>query len=382
MSFQKKNRMTRLCGGMVGCLLLGTLLGSHLSACDGNPVAQPESSAYGETTDTQNATATDTGEAESAPLVDLAEPVRYLLDRKWITPDEIRTADSSDIPEILTILTVSLGDILTRAGVEEISDAAGEVQPVTHYESWYLYTLGNTCSMFYMRTDSQSAGMGVSFIELNFDVLRLCLEKQDEGGEALLALTEVTSASAQGVHTYALTNYFQSPASEGAYLMAECFVEAVTATAVDSLVEVPAHYAACSDEDAEFLRVAEALRYLDHRHPGLILWENDRPAQIRIADQTALTDYEKQAILALYTMDVTFCSFAAEVAVHAMMCNQNAVMSYERCKIADMAVGEYNGTAGFLARLDNEYGFYNLNSTAVKSQEEHHPSYAGEYAAE
>ena len=156
----------------------------------------------------------------------------------------------------------------------------------------------------------------------------------------------------------------------------------MTATAVDSLVEVPAHYAACSDEDAEFLRVAEALRYLDHRHPGLILWENDRPAQIRIADQTALTDYEKQAILALYTMDVTFCSFAAEVAVHAMMCNQNAAMSYERCKIADMAVGEYNGTAGFLARLDNEYGFYNLNSTAVKSQEEHHPSYAGEYAAE
>ena len=367
-------------GKRVGLLLCGCLLMSALLSGCGSSVSN--SPAH---TDTLAATDTDTTspatETITEPVVDDAiysAPIRYLLTGGLISREDVRM--SQDGHGTLMLLTVSLGDLLERGGITEVTAAEGESLPVSRYADWYLYTFEDTCSLFYMRAGTASSGMGVSFIELDFEQIKTCLETREAPDTLCNHLTEVTTASAAGRHAPVLTNYFRNPLSSGTYLMADIFVQAIASRSTEGIVPAPAHYATCPAEDQEFLRVTEALRYLSGQHPELILWENDRPVGVRVADREALTAIEKQTILALYTMDVTLCSFAAEVAVHAMMCDLDFMGSYDRCKIADMAAGLYSNTAGALARWENEFGFYNLSSTAVKSQEEQHPEYKGEYA--
>ena len=363
----------RLCRVLCGCLLISALM----SGCGSSATNQP---VYTDTNMAADST-TFTTEAITEPTADYARyaaPVRYLLAGGLIAEEDVRI--SQDSQGTLTLLTVSLGEILERGGITELSSARGESTPVSRYADWYLYTVGDTCSLFYMRTGTEASGMGVSFIELNFDTVRACLDKGEAPDTLKDHLTEVTTASAAGRHTPVLTDYFRDSLSGGAYLMADTFVQAVGARGAEGIVSAPTHYATCPMDDQEFVRVTEARHYLSGLYPDLILWEGDHPMGIRVADGEALSTLEKQAILTLYTMDVTFCSFAAEVAVHAMMCELNYMGSYDRCKIADMAVGLYSNTAGALARWENEFGFYNLSSTAVKSQEEQHPNYKGEYA--
>ena len=353
---------------LFGCLLLSCFL----CACGGS--APEEHTHPVVTTDVAEIVT----EAATQPADDhsaYSAPIRYLLDRELITVGEVLSTEDS--LGHLMLLTVSLGDILERGGLHE---AAGGGAPSDQFENLYLYTLGDACSLFYMRTDATNAGAGISFIELDFGVFKTVLESGKASVALYEALTRVTIAPANGRHNPVFTDYFGDPAASGAYLIAETFVTAVAARSEERTVTAPTHYATCPAEDAELVRVTEALRYLDGVHPDLILWEGDRPAGVRVGNREALTPYEKQAILTLYTMDVTFCSFAAEVAVHAMMCDQNFMNSYNRCKIADMAPGVYSDTAGAIARWENEYGFYNLASTAVKGQEEKHPDYKGEYA--
>ena len=354
-----------------GCLFLSCFL----CACGGS--APEEHIPPVVTTDF----AEEVTEAATQPADDHAAystPIRYLLDRELITVGEVSSTEDS--LGRLMLLTVSLGDILERGGMTVLPETAGGGARSDRFGSWYLYTLGDACSLFYMRTHATNAGAGISFIELDFGVLKTSLETGEVSAALTQSLTEVTTASANGRHNPVFTDYFRDPAASGAYLIAETFVTAVVAHDEEQTVTAPTHYATCPAEDAELVRVTEALRYLDGVHPDLILWEGDRPTGVRVRDREALMPYEKQAILTLYTMDVTFCSFAAEVAVHAMMCDQNFMNSYNRCKIADMAPGVYSDTAGAIARWDNEYGFYNLAGTAVKGQEEKHPDYKGEYA--
>lgn len=356
---------------LCGCLLLSALL----CACSGSNEKKPGVTTPEVTTTIHPETEADT---ITPPEQDrFSAPIRYLLDRHLIAEEDVRMVQE-DVGTLM-ILTVSLGTILERGGITELPRGEDTPNPVSRYADWYLYTLDDTCSLFYMRTGTQSSGAGVSFIELDFRVIQDCLDSGVAVEAVNEALLSATKASESGRHNPVLTAYFENPLSDGAYLIADAFVDAVASESADSVLPAPAHYATCSAQDAEFVRVTEALRYLDELHPGLILWENDRPNRVSLGSREALTPYEKQAILTLYTMDVTFCSFAAEVAVHAKMCAQNFLGSYDRCKIADMAVGTYSNTAGALARWENEFGFYNLNSTAVKSQEEHHPTYKGEY---
>ncbi len=358
-------------------LLAGVLIVSALlSGCGAQPAKQESVTTEGVTETDAVTVFEETTQPHAEPTVESA-PIRYFLEREWITMQDVRT--HKDNQGTLSLLMVSLGELLERGGITELVNDQGETSPTSHYGSWYLYTLGDICSLFYMRTGTESSGAGISFIELDFEALKTCLESGETQAHLKDMLTAVTTASADGRHCEALTTYFGDSLSGGSYLLAETFVEAVISGVSDGVVSSPSHYATCSVEDAEFVRVTQALRYLNSRYPELILWEGDRPVGIRIANPESPTAQEKQAVLTLYTMDVTFCSFAAEVAVHANMCAMDFMGSYDRCKIADMAAGAYSSTAGVIARWDNEFGFYNLNSTAVRSQEENHPDYKGEY---
>lgn len=368
-------------------LLLGLLLlsGGLLTACDGatspaqtreqtEPVTNPPASDIETEAETLPATEAAT-EAETEPeetQAVLTRPavLQALVAKGLVTEQEIVGSAEGGIS--FHLLTLSVSALLERGGVTDLTGDA--------YGDWYLYTVGEVCGLYYMR----KAGVGISFVALPAETLLGCLEGAEGGADALLtALDGVTRSSADTRHSVELTSYFSNPATDGAYRVAEVYLSLVSATATDGIVSVPAHYRSCDPADGEYVRVLEAARYLESLHPGLILWENDRPVGVRVADASRLSGYEKQALQAFYTMNVTLCSFASEVAVHAAGCDNWLILKYygyNRCKIADMAVGTYNATAGMVARWENEFGFYNLDSMTVKAQEARHPEYVGEYA--
>ena len=302
----------------------------------------------------------------------------HLLAQNLLQQEEILTEKGSGTE--FFALTASVGDLLERAGYAHL---ISEVLPLNNPD-WYLFAVDETYGLYSMRTSGSVIGASVSFVALDTEPLLALLQGHtDRATDLTNALAAVAKSSGGGKHSAILSGYFADPASSGAYVIAEAYVEVLIARAEDGMVPAPSHYADCPADDPELARITAALRYLDTLYEGLILWEGDRPAGIRIGDPEKPSDHEKQAVLALHTMNVTFCSFAAEIAAHAAGCDNaliNLIYGYDRCKISDMVVQKYSSTAGTVARWDNDFGFYNLNSTGVKKQEKAHPKYAGEYA--
>ena len=92
---------------------------------------------------------------------------------------------------------------------------------------------------------------------------------------------------------------------------------------------------------------------------------------ITVQNNSDLTLYEKQAILACFTADVTFNSFAAEVEYHAeaaLIIPEFLHDKYLKAIRADMAVGEENEDY-----ITSPY-FY-LDSPIVVSQSQVHGEY-------
>ena len=235
------------------CLLVGVLLGTaSLSGCGDQPAkSHPE-----QTAETVSFAAVEEATQPSEEQIVESAAIRYLLEREWITIQDVRT--QKDSSGTLSILTLSLSELLTRVGITELVNDKGEMSSVRNYGSWYLYAVGDVCSLFYMRSGIESSGVGVSFIELDFEALKTCLESGETQAHLKDMLTAVTVASAVGRHSEVLTGYFGDPLSGGSYLMAETFAEFVASGALDGIVAAPVHYATCSVEDAEFLRVTKA----------------------------------------------------------------------------------------------------------------------------
>lgn len=84
-----------------------------------------------------------------------------------------------------------------------------------------------------------------------------------------------------------------------------------------------------------------------------------------------ITSYEKYAILAIHTGNVTFNSFAAEVQFHADALDDylsSLPDYYEAALGADMAIGEEYESGMF-----NDY--YDLDSSIVQTQIQYHGEY-------
>jgi hypothetical protein len=306
-----------------------------------------------------------------------------MLEQELVSPSEI-SATEEDVATFM-VMDISLRTLLSRCGIKYMTLEDGGTLSLSKYANWYVYAVGETYGVYRFITDVTQAGVGVglSFMPLDADkLLALLRDGETAPGELYATIRSAASSSSETPHSTVLTGYFADPASKGAYLLAECYLSRVIRSTADGILPAPDHYATCSPADKEFLRVTEFLLYLSSLYPDLILWEGARPVGVRISDPNEPTEIEMQAVLALYTMDVTFCSFAAEVAVHAAGCDNkmiSSIMGYGRFKIADMCVTAYSSAEGSIARTDNDFGYYNLNSTAVKKQEAQHPDRIGIY---
>ncbi len=114
------------------------------------------------------------------------------------------------------------------------------------------------------------------------------------------------------------------------------------------------------------MRIPNALNAINDKS-GICIYDdcdvND--IKLHIANSNNLTQYEKYAILAMHTANVTFNSFAAEVWFHAdALSDWLSIFDsyYSKALRADMAIGEEKRESGIFDQ------YYNPNSDMVKAQ--------------
>lgn len=325
-----------------------------------------------------------------------------LIGRSIISADKL---DFTDDGFFLT--TTPLCVILDRNGIKYLPvtpDYSEEWYVYDYFDDWYLFAVTNEMYVSYglykMREqesdsyDNNDPGVTVSFISLDTAKITNCINNPSNENKYALyqAVTKVTGPGSYESDDI-ITGYFSETASAGSYLIAEKSVAFFASCCTGNVITAPDNLVAMFDEIAEidellgnvFLdsdtRAALIQRKIDlQRVPaaleaintsvGMTIFDFDCYA-LRVQDKDNLKLYEKQAILACFTANVTFNSFAAEVQFHAIAVNDpKSVFDcwYDAAIRADMAIGE-EYESGFY----DEY--YNLNSSIVREQAEAHGEY-------
>lgn len=309
-----------------------------------------------------------------------------LIDQNCLTSRDIRKTGDG-----FFALSRSLSDILAERDITVfLNDQGQERQCSRFFDDWYLYAVPEgedyVYSLFKMReqesdaseaipADGDTPGVTVSFIAFNTALLSRCLSDPQSGHRSSLnrEINRVVAARGQRHHK-ALKKYFINPKAEGSYLIGELYVRKIAFFARNGAIPVPKHY-----------RVV----YERNKHPGAspkytrlprFLETNNQAAghcvcdheTIRIADPQHLTVFDKAAILATHTANISFHSFAAEVRYHAQFLAWYARLPipflgksiYDSAIRADMTIDdtEFEGPAPF----------YHLDSRLVREQVKYH----------
>ena len=327
------------------------------------------------------------------------------------------TADNLDLTDDgLFLTTTPISTILLNNGINYLPD--GDTSPLDvnkYYDDWYVYAVKDGSNVKYglykMReeendqnpdgddttdADADDPGVTISFVAFDGDLLAGCClyyEMDEKKYELYQALTKSIGPD-EYFHSDILAGYFADASSDGAYLIAEkainffanCFSGNVI-IAPQNLTDMFVEYEALLDDpnpdedDLEWCRrVPEALDLIntnakiDSGNNELeIFREVSYPSgtyyTITVQDKNNLTIHEQHAILACFTGDVTFNSFAAEVEFHAE-CTENIAsnIAYGSAIRADMAIGE-TYMRGFAEP------YYELDSEIVQGQVAAHGEY-------
>ena len=279
----------------------------------------------------------------------------------------------------------SVADILIDKNIRTFPNDRGEERECgLFFDDWHLYAIedgGWVYSLVKLREqehdkeqgrigDGDTPGVTVSFISFQTEILTQCLEAPTfEKRQALnREINRVVSFRGQH-HNPMLKAYFEKTESMGAYLIAEEYVRKIASLAENGRVPTPDAYQKAKKGSRlptfiEQNNAAAGYTVCDHRF-------------IFIRDAGHLNPFEKLAILAAYTADVSFPSFAAEVQYHACFLTAPARIPvpflghsiYDSAIRADMTIDD--------CELEGPAPFHNLNSRWVRRQVECHPEYAG-----
>ena len=280
-------------------------------------------------------------------------------------------------------VTSSIAEILVGKGITTFpNDQDQERDCDKFFDDWYLYAVpwdgGYIYSLFKMReqehdaenglvADGDTPGVTISFIALEVDVLKKCLEDPSFIHRKALnqEINRVVSKRGQRHHK-ALKAYFLRPQAEGPYRIAELYVSFLAGLAENGCLAVPNQYAILSRNPKERLT-----RFLaaNNEAAGYPICDRDT---IRLRDPRHLSPYEKNALLATHTADTSFHAFAAEVRYHACFLMPAARIPipflgrsiYDSAIRADRTIGE--------TELEGPAPFHNPNSRWVRLQEKYH----------
>lgn len=329
--------------------------------------------------------------------------VETLINKGCISFTDIKYTDDG-----FYMLTKSLADILTDANINTLAQDITNLEPrdvMDYYDDWYIFAVesseGYNYGMLKMREpendgiDGDITGITVSFVGFSYDKLT-ALINYNTTANSYSYFQDLEKVTGPGSYDYdeVISEYFAKVESKAPYLIAEQFIQIiVNKKCVNGIINAPVNYIAIFEEIEEIDELLDNIWLPSETRLALINKKNDllripnalddnntvagcfvyntTTNTINISNPNNLTMYEKYAILATHTGNVTFNSFAAEVEFHADALydwKANHPCYYEKALRADMAVGEEDESGIF-----DEY--YKLNSDIVRAQAAIHGEY-------
>ena len=171
-------------------------------------------------------------------------------------------------------------------------------------------------------------------------------------------------------HHLALKSYFIRPQAEAHYLIAEIYVKHIAAFFAAGTLNVPKAYKEIylkRSASAKYARIPDFLEE-NNREANRVVCDHEK---IYIQNVKHLSRYEKLAILATHTGNVSVHSFAAEIRYHAMFLRKLmkiilplAGSPYASAIRADMSIGD--------KEFQVPTPYYELSGKLVLEQSQHH----------
>lgn len=278
----------------------------------------------------------------------------------------------------------SIADILLEKDIRTYPNDQGQLRECgLFFDDWHLYAIEAgewVYSLVKLREqehdreegrigDGDTPGVTVSFIAFDPEILMRCLAEPTMENRRTMNREINRVVSLRGQHHHpALKAYFEKTESMGAYLIAEEYVRKIALLSENGRIPTPDAY-----QKAKKGSRLPAFIEKNNAAAGYTVCDHQ---SIFIRDGLHPNPFEKLAILAAYTADVSFPSFAAEVQYHACFLTAPARIPipflghsiYDSAIRADMTIDD--------CELEGPAPFHNLESRWVRRQAQCHPEYA------
>ena len=310
---------------------------------------------------------------------------RKLIDENLISMKELLCTGDG-----FFMLHKSLSSIFHSRRIDTFSDREGNILECRYFfDDWFLFAVPDTDSHIYgllkmreqeydlecgIQADGDTPGITISFIAFDTDVMVSCLKNPSADNRKKLGMEiNRTVAYPKQNHHPALKAYFIRPEAEAPYLIAETYVNHIASFSTDGTLCVPKAYTETYQKRETAARYARIPDFLDqnNRNADSVVCDHEK---IFIRDRMHLTQYEKLAVLATHTGNVSVHSFAAEIRYHAMFLTNLAKIRlpfagspYASAVRADMSIGD--------KEFQGPTPYYNHNGKMVKEQMKYHTIY-------
>ena len=285
------------------------------------------------------------------------------------------------------MITESISSILISEGIETFPDREDRILECRNYfDDWFLFAVPSREDYVYgllkmreqehdlergIQADGDTPGVTISFIAFDTGIFKSCLENHSAENRKKMGMeiNRVVAYPKQNHHP-ALKEYFIRSQAEAPYLIAETYVNHIASFSTAGTLNVPKTYKELYLKRSSSAMYARIPNFLEenNREANRIVCDHEK---IYIQNVIQLSRYEKLAILATHTGNVSVHSFAAEIRYHAMFLNKLmkirlplAGSPYASAVRADMSIGDRE----FLGPTP----YYDLAGKIVCEQMRHH----------
>ena len=307
---------------------------------------------------------------------------QYLLEKTLIHSDQVLVTKDR-----FYMISKSISSILISKGVETFPDREDRILECRNYfDDWFLFAVPGKTEYVYgllkmreqehdlergIQADGDTPGVTISFIAFDTGIFKSCLENHSAENRKKMGMeiNRVVAYPKQNHHP-ALKEYFIRPQAEAPYLVADTYVKHIAAFSSAGTLNVPKVYKDIYLKKSVSGKYARVPDFLDQNNceAKKIVCDHEK---IYIQNVKQLSRYEKLAILATHTGNVSYHSFAAEIRYHAMFLNKlmkirlpMAGSPYASAVRADMSIGD--------KEFQGPTPYYDLSGTMVLAQMKYH----------
>ena len=291
------------------------------------------------------------------------------IEKGLINEDNIEKTDDG-----FFCLNKSVSSLLAEREIYSFpADNGSELKCDNYFDDWYIYAIEKenfVYSLFKLReqeydmyagerADNDSPGVTVSFISYDVNTLTECLDKPTNERKTAMSdeINRVVARRGQKHHS-AIKKYFSKTESKAAYLIAELYIRHIISFTYKGFIIVPQKYeeiyseSLVQSENSKIKRLPDFIN-CNNADAGRIVCDHDK---IYINNPQSPDRYEKLAILATHTADISFNQFACEVQYHALFLNGLTKIKipflgsiYESAVRADLSIddSEFEGNAPY-----------------------------------